>query len=114
MAELNDLTDFFDAGNTVEELFSLVQETAEREPGASGAGGAASRSRPSPGELSVNENGVPFKTLRNGRLQSVISASRLAMTFANRYLIEGLLGFGPPLDDAAFTRIRLIWKRSGA
>ncbi len=109
MAELNDLTDFFDAGNTVEELFSLVQETAEREPGSSGAGGAASRSRPSPGELSVNENGVPYKTLRNGR----IAIDQLGITvsydtFANRYLIEGLPGFGPLLDDAALTRIRLL------
>ena len=109
MTELNDLTDFFDAGNTVEELFSLVQDTAAREPGASGAGSAARRSRPSPGEFSLNENGVPFKTLRNARIAIDLLGIELSFdTFANRYLINGLPGFGPVLDDAALTRIRLL------
>lgn len=54
MAELNDLTDFFDAGNTVEDLFSLVKDTAAREPGASGAGSAARSRRAGNGEGGVS------------------------------------------------------------
>lgn len=112
MAELsdrNDLTDWFSEGHTAAELISLVQKATAREPEANPAGRGANTTRPAPDEFTRNENGVPFKTLRNARVAIEQMGVRLSFDeFANRYLIEGLPTFGPVLDDAALTRMRLL------
>src|SRR5262245_44099697 len=59
-------------------------------------------------ELSVNENGKPYISQNNIR----IALLKLGVTvrhdrFADRVLLDGLEEFGPTLDDAAMTRLRL-------
>ena len=108
VVEHGDLSNYLDNGNTVSDLLELVERAAARGSGSEAGEADARRSRPSPNEFSLNENGVPFKTLRNARVAIDRMVVRLRFDeFANRYLIDGLPGFGPVLDDVALTRMRL-------
>lgn len=60
------------------------------------------------GEFACDKDGKPYRTLENAR----IALAKLGVTvsydtFACRYTVEGIEGFGPVLDDAALTRLRL-------
>lgn len=104
-----DVTDWLEAGHTRDDLLAAVESAQDRGPGSRAGGGGASATRPGPGEFTRNENGVPFKTLRNARVAiDQMSVALRYDEFANRYLIDGLPGFGPVLDDAALTRMRLL------
>lgn len=103
-----DVTDWLDEGHTKDDLLAAVHWAEERVVGPSVGDADADATRAAPGEFTLNENGVPFKTLRNAR----VAIDQLGVTlrydeFAHRYLIDGLPGFGPVLDDAALTRMRL-------
>lgn len=59
-------------------------------------------------EFQKDKDGKPYKSLHNAR----VAVRKLGVTlefdeFAERSLIAGLPGFGPQLDDAAVTRMRL-------
>jgi 5S rRNA maturation endonuclease (ribonuclease M5) len=108
LAVNGDVTDWLEAGHSKDDLLAAVESAEVYEAGSSAGGTDAGATHTAPGEFSLNENGVPFKTLRN----ALIAIDRLGVTlrydeFASRYLIDGLPGFGPALDDAALTRMRL-------
>ena len=103
-----DVTDWL-ADHSKDDLLAVVESAEDRGAGSRAGDGGASATRPGPGDFTLNENGVPFKTLRNAR----VAIDRLGVAlryneFAARYLIDGLPGFGPVLDDAALTRMRLV------
>lgn len=111
--EHEDVSDYL-RDHSIDDLLALVESAAEYEPGleyepgpSAGEAGAGA-TRAAPGEFSNDRNGVPNRTIRNAR----VALDRLGVTlrfdeFANRFPIDGLPGFGPALDDAAMTRMRL-------
>lgn len=94
-----DISDWLDAGNTVEDLLTLI----EAQPATDPAEWAADH-----GEFSTDENGKPHRSQKNAR----VALRKMGVTvrydaFARRHLVSGLTDFGPALDDAALTRMRL-------
>lgn len=88
-----DVTDFVEAGGTEEQLLQIIADAAELEP--------------TP-DLDRNDEGQPRKTPENvRRALALMGVSVRYDEFASRYLVDGLSGFGPVLDDAALTRMRL-------
>lgn len=86
--------------NTVADLLALV---ADAPPIADPDAWAAAH-----GQFARDKDGKPYRSPENAR----IALDRLGVTvrhdeFARRNLVEGLEGFGPHLDDAALTRLRL-------
>ncbi|OEO30899.1 hypothetical protein VW23_001240 [Devosia insulae DS-56] len=90
MAEKSDVTDFLDAGGTLDELLARI--------------GPAYR----PDEIERDKNGKAYANQRNVKLALELLGVRLSRDeFQDRMLIEGLEGFGPALSDAALNRLRM-------
>lgn len=103
-----DVADWLDAGNTLHDLLELAEKTPARDAGFGAGDTSEHHSRLAPDQFSTNDDGVPYKTQRNARVALHLMGASLSYDeFAGRYLVEGLDGFGPVLDDAALTRMRL-------
>lgn len=95
-----DVTDYFEAGGTDEQLSALV---------------AAAEAEPEP--FDVDDNGRPFRSVENAlRAVRRQGATVRYNEFAHRYELTGLAGFGlssrtSALEDAALTRMRLTAER---
>lgn len=99
LPECGDVSDWLDAGNSAENLVALVAEQSVTDP----AEWATEH-----GEFSTDENGKPHRSQKNAR----VALRKMGVTvtydaFARRHLLSGLAGFGPLLDDAALTRMKL-------
>lgn len=95
-------------GRTKDDLLREVESAAVRVARQADAPTPERAPGLSPDEFSTNDEGVPYKTQRNARAALLRMGVKLSYDeFASRYLVEGLDGFGPSLDDAALTRMRL-------
>ena len=88
--------------DAVEELAPYCDELEPRRSGRDGAAGDGDG-------LEVDQHGTPYKSAENIRrlleLENVVIRYN---EFTDTTIIEGLDGFGPELDDAAVTRLRII------
>lgn len=102
LPDKGDVSDWIEAGHSVDELLNLVAATQPlTDPAAwrSSRGQFVIRKGQSSPEASPANAYIALRKL-------AVSVSYDA--FAHRYLVEGLEGFGPLLDDAALTRLRLV------
>jgi predicted P-loop ATPase len=100
LPECGDVSDWLDAGNTVEDLLALIAAQPSTVP----AEWAATH-----GEFATDKHGKPYPSPENARTALSKMGVEVAYDeFAGRYLLNGLTGFGPVLDDAALTRLRLL------
>jgi hypothetical protein len=96
-----DLTDWLESGKTKADLLKVI---AESPPVTSAAEWRRARQ-----DFITDEDGKRYSIPENVRiLLARIGVSVSYDEFAARYLVKGLPGFGPVLDDAALLRLRLI------
>ena len=96
-----DVSDWLDSGKSKRDLLSVV---ADAPPVTSAAEWHRARQ-----DLTTDEDGKPYSTPENARIfLARIGVSVSYDEFAARYLVRGLPGFGPVLDDPALLRLRLI------
>lgn len=112
LPEHGDVTDWLSEERTKDDLLAAVESALERGAGTIVEEDDANLPQTVPGEFAPNAHGFPAASLRNAR----IALNRLGVVlrfdeFGNRYLIDGLPGFGPILDDAALTRMRHTLER---
>lgn len=96
-----DVSDWLDAGRTKDDLLAAVEAGQPVESTTEWANDH--------GQLAQDADGRPLRTIGNARLALALLGSAVGYDeFASRYLVSGLAGFGPVLDDAALTRLRLL------
>ncbi|WP_298018257.1 VapE domain-containing protein [uncultured Parasphingopyxis sp.] len=99
LPEHGDVTDWLEAGNTKGDLLAIVEES----PPVTGGTWISEAD-----DFNRDQNDIPYRSPPNARRAlQMLGVSVSYDTFANRYLLSGLEGFGPALDDAALTRLRL-------
>lgn len=94
LAQNGDVTDWLLAGNTTDELLKIVARTDKLTPS---------------DVFDRKEDGSLLRSIDNARLALALLRAQVSYDeFASRYLVVGVDGFGPVLDDAALTRMRLL------
>lgn len=100
LPDKGDVSDWIEAGHNASELLDLVEQA---QPIADPTKWLSSR-----GQFIIGVGGKPLASPGN----VYVALQKLGVVvrydeFALRYLVEGLAGFGPTLDDPALTRLRL-------
>lgn len=89
-----DVSDWLDSGKTLDDLLQAVAAAEVAEPLAG---------------FDTDDRGNPYPSIENARLAVALLGAEVRYDeFAARYIVTGLSGFGPVLDDAGLTRMRLL------
>src|SRR5690606_6155703 len=93
-----DVSDWLDAGNSVDDLLALVAKQSVTDP----AEWATEH-----GEFSTDENGKPHRRQKNARVAlRTVGVAGTCDALARRRLVSGLDEFGRLLGEAGLTRMR--------